>query len=637
MYTVRQRYSTRVRPTRSLSDTVVSASAVAVVSVVAIALGACNTVRVEPMDDSVVKGVRENIASGGRTNVDVLWVIDNSKSMCEEQANLADNFRIFVEGIAELDAAIRMAVVTTDIEDPTHSGKFQANPARDFDSCREADPTSGVLCQTDDDCSAAGCLCGLPHLRRCASDDDCDVAGTEKCISSGGSSVVRFCSPTCSDQGDCRTALTDEASNAFWCSNPPENPERRHCLLRMCPNGDIDCGGDRCVPSGIEGDEASSYCRLFENRNIQCQPGQATCPLGLTCRDNRTCPPYADCPAPTCDCPRDLGKSMRFDAGNADEAQIEAAVRNFRCLATVGTDGADIERGLGAVRFALTGKVIEEDHPDFFREEAHLVIILLSDEDDCTGDEVFASGGGLQCGKRGIKECVWCKDALESVTSLADFVRTRKKAPWQVAVAAIVGDATAEAVPFNTDPIPACASQQGVAFSSDRYTSFVKEFGKLGVFESICADSFEGPLERLANLVISLQDRFCLEAPVRRCTHDEMCAPGTRCGFYWGASGQCIKEGEFVGYTCTSDADCARASVEGATCDDRRFCQDVEGDPADLQVQIAREGASGLDVLDAQQWSFVPNSTFGCLQFTPEASPGPEDAVEIRYLSTVFQ
>ena len=458
MYTARRRYSTWVRPTRLLSDATLTAACCGVAAVVALVVGSCNDARVEPMDTAVVKAVRENIASGGRTNVDVLWVIDNSNSMCEEQANLADNFRIFVEGIAQLDAAIRMAVVTTDITDSATAGAFAAKPATDFASCRQAGPKSGLLCQADTDCGAAGCLCGVPHLRRCSVDGDCDPESSERCISSGGGSTVRFCSPTCSGLADCRQALTDESSDAFWCSNPPENPDRRHCLLTVCTPGGLQCAnlpGYQCVASGIPGDAAAGYCRLFENHDIRCLPGQTTaCPLGLTCRDNQTCPPYADCPAPTCDCPRDLQQTMSFDAGNADEAQIEAAVRNFRCLATVGTDGADIEKGLGAVRFALSGEVIERDHPDFFRDDAHLVIILLSDEDDCTGDEVFVSGGGLQCGQRGIKECVWCKGALESVTSLADFVRSRKEPPWP-------SSGTRPASPYRSTPTrlrPATAS-----------------------------------------------------------------------------------------------------------------------------------------------------------------------------------
>ncbi len=604
-------------------------------------LGACNDPPVDPLDRSVAKGVRESIASGGRTAIDVLWVIDNSNSMCEEQANLAANFETFIRGLAILDADVRMAVVTTDITDPDHTGRFQANPARDFTSCRAANKSSKVFfCLDDDDCGQAGCLCGVPHLRRCASDDDCDADSQARCVASGGGSTVRFCSPPCAGLGDCRQTLTEDATDAFWCG-PSEDTGDRRCLLRVCDpaRGAIDCAGAdgyQCVPSGVAGDGATGYCRLFENRDIACPPGVAdACPQGQACRDNGTCPPYADCPAPTCDCPADLDNSMAFAAGNATEAEIDAAVRSFRCLATVGTEGDDIERGLGAVRFALTGVVIDQDHPDFFREEAHLVIVMLSDEDDCTGDEVFVSGGGLQCGDRGIKECVWCKDSLESVVSLADFVQSRKEPPWKVVVAAIVGDATGSMVPFNTDPSPSCASDRGVAFSSDRYTGFVREFDRLGVVESICGESFEGPLQRLAALVVSLSDRFCLEAPVRRCATDDMCAPGSRCGHHWGESGQCVQAGEFVGVPCDTSAACAAGGFPDARCDDRRFCKDPDGDPKDLQVRITREGDAHATTLTAAQWSFLPDATYGCLQFAEGFEPGPEDAVEIGYLSSM--
>lgn len=60
--------------------------------------------------------------------VDVLWVVDNSGSMCEEQASLKDNFDIFVRQLTTMGADFQLAVVTTDMMNPEHSGRFQNVP-----------------------------------------------------------------------------------------------------------------------------------------------------------------------------------------------------------------------------------------------------------------------------------------------------------------------------------------------------------------------------------------------------------------------------------------------------------------------------------------------------------------------------
>jgi len=62
--------------------------------------------------------------------VDILWVVDNSASMEEEQAQLADNYDYFMEFITDPGSPIdyQIGVITTDMDDPAHSGKLQGNP-----------------------------------------------------------------------------------------------------------------------------------------------------------------------------------------------------------------------------------------------------------------------------------------------------------------------------------------------------------------------------------------------------------------------------------------------------------------------------------------------------------------------------
>lgn len=60
--------------------------------------------------------------------VDVLFVVDNSGSMQQEQTKLAANFQSFIQYFQNLGLDFQLAVVTTDVYDPSQSGRFVGNP-----------------------------------------------------------------------------------------------------------------------------------------------------------------------------------------------------------------------------------------------------------------------------------------------------------------------------------------------------------------------------------------------------------------------------------------------------------------------------------------------------------------------------
>ena len=71
--------------------------------------------------------VDEFVQTSGQT-VDVLFVIDNSGSMQEEQENLSDNFAAFINGAQQFQNDYQIGVVTTDMDDGSESGRLQGNP-----------------------------------------------------------------------------------------------------------------------------------------------------------------------------------------------------------------------------------------------------------------------------------------------------------------------------------------------------------------------------------------------------------------------------------------------------------------------------------------------------------------------------
>jgi hypothetical protein len=61
--------------------------------------------------------------------VDVLWVIDNSLSMNDEQAEVADKFTRFIEGLESSQLDFHIGVVTTDMESATGRGQLIGEPS----------------------------------------------------------------------------------------------------------------------------------------------------------------------------------------------------------------------------------------------------------------------------------------------------------------------------------------------------------------------------------------------------------------------------------------------------------------------------------------------------------------------------
>jgi hypothetical protein len=59
------------------------------------------------------------------SNVDVLWIIDNSGSMAEEVGALQDSFDVFIQSFVNLGLNYHIAATTTDMFAADQSGKFQ--------------------------------------------------------------------------------------------------------------------------------------------------------------------------------------------------------------------------------------------------------------------------------------------------------------------------------------------------------------------------------------------------------------------------------------------------------------------------------------------------------------------------------
>jgi len=60
--------------------------------------------------------------------IDILWVVDNSPSMQDEQNNLANNFSSFISIIEQSEVDYQIGVISTDMELFGHQGALQGSP-----------------------------------------------------------------------------------------------------------------------------------------------------------------------------------------------------------------------------------------------------------------------------------------------------------------------------------------------------------------------------------------------------------------------------------------------------------------------------------------------------------------------------
>lgn len=368
-------------------------------------------------------------AASGPVKVDFVWVVDNSSSMCQEQAALADGFDVFLgsleSGLQELDA--RIAVVTMDLNGSAGAFAFEP-PEKVHFACGA---TQQIAAPSSDQCSAA---CG-DHAK-------------------------------------------SELPAVWWQGGVM-------CQCRQQCDVDADCAG---LGQGYE-------CVVIGDTSA-CKPPLGTdgCPDGATLRSLMP----AEAAYLTHDNARDL----------------------FGCVARAETnEKAGLEQGLGSVLSALDAagpQAVQAQH--FLRDDAWLVVVFMSDEDDCTLKpwESFT--------KEQAVHCTDFPDKLLPIDSAVNRLKALKPRPEQVIVATIVGDVEspdqrAEFLSF-TAQLPwhkktfACVSDTGTADLASRYIELTQRFGPNGIMRNICEPGGVGAaLEHLAARVVGVVSNICLPRP----------------------------------------------------------------------------------------------------------------------------
>lgn len=119
----------------------------------------CNENALNPRGDSGLEPlvVEETFLQAPLPKVDILWVVDNTASMEDEQAALAGSFGSFAASLSELGLAWQLGVVTTDVSDD-RAGRLRGDPwliTPDVEDA-EAAMQEAVAVGTDSESAEAG-------------------------------------------------------------------------------------------------------------------------------------------------------------------------------------------------------------------------------------------------------------------------------------------------------------------------------------------------------------------------------------------------------------------------------------------------------------------------------------------------
>ncbi len=297
-------------------------------------------------------------------------------------------------------------------------GRACAPPARGYhglgDSCQgELDCVDELSClavseegqQCTETCtsvlncgSQADCIDGLCR-RSCAGDEDCHQ--DQVCASTPDG---RFCTPLpplsplggpCAENQDCVSGLT-------CLTDAPEGYCTRDCTGAGDCDGGICHDGfcfSGCSPSASEVDvlfviDDSGGMAAAQQDFIAAVPTLITAldaegvdyRLGVVSTDVST----GAFEIPNCN---NLGGVLQSTAQGSCEAppdpwvtptNVADPAASFACIADLGETGCGFEQPLEALQRALSDAV----NPDFIRASAHLMVVLLTTEDDCSAQDM---------------------------------------------------------------------------------------------------------------------------------------------------------------------------------------------------------------------------------------------------------
>jgi hypothetical protein len=163
-------------------------------------------------------------------------------------------------------------------------------------------------------------------------------------------------------------------------------------------------------------------------------------------------------------------------------------ITEFQARIALGVQGSDKEKGLEAAAFALSPAIITRHNPGFLRPDANLLVVIVSDEEDCSDDGVLDGFDSAACYNQ--------RGKLVPIPVLVDRLQGVKLNNEFVQIAAIIG-------PFDES----CPD----AYSGHRYAEAALLTG--GLLGKICDANWDTMLGDLGLNAIGILEAFTLSEP----------------------------------------------------------------------------------------------------------------------------
>ncbi|MFB6263450.1 MAG: hypothetical protein ABEL76_07485 [Bradymonadaceae bacterium] len=506
---------------------------VVIVGLVAAAIG-CNSHPVEFTETTAAIERRTVLPVRGGRKVDILWVVDNSQSMCQEQRELRDNFDRFVRTLRGTPVDFHIATTTTHFEQT----RFE-NVAR-----------PGHLQSTPHP------LTGFDELCRFAPDD----TGKPKDYDHPG--------------GPDFSPLIEQINQAVACTKNPED----YADLKNPSRATIECAlfsatrPDACRKAG-------ENPATFELKDLF-PPQHAYRSIPKVLRAER----YETSGKKRLDfdqLQRDFScMSFVGTRGHSYEQGLHAAVRAVSPELTGGPVGSPIDDGA--------------PNHGLIRKNADFAVIFVTDENDCSheGDAIRKKDRKNDCGEANCyfptkgddQSPLIPTDELHRrfMENLAASKRVDSVDPENVVVASIHGKYRrySGTVPdtCSSDESyvqPVCRGPRGQARSGDRYEDFMREFERIVPERSeagagghlpglMCRSNLRPAIEAIAE-EIEPRPRKCIRRRIQPCKVNSDCP-----SFEYGSAQRpvCRKWGLEEGRFCTSATQVRIRARDGRSFDD---------------------------------------------------------------------
>lgn len=461
----------------------------AVLATTSLGVLSCNQ---HPVSYSAAVGATEYIQTSsvdGSTKLDILWVVDNSGSMCQEQRTLRENFELFIEEIERTSLDFHIGLTTTQLdnyatEPVAKPGYLQSTPQPvvGFDSaCHLAVDNEGV-----------------------------QIPGNYQPVKDAISAAV-----SCMTTPD--TSFLDPSNDDITCA------------LYSSPAGCSITRGGSTVCGGGSGTNCS-HADLFPNpssyRAIPKVLRSAAYKDGNTLDIDKL--------------KEDFGcMALVGTRGYGIEKGLGAAVEATR-----------LDKTGGAFQVDENGNPVANDAPNYglIRKDARFAVVFVTDENDCTHDGTVneqTSCGGDVCeyaNKQGLLvEPAQLKEEL--MTNLRETKGEANFGEADILVASIhgryrqfTGDIPTEdqcSSNAHTPIGPSCFSSNGAAYSGDRYEKFLREFPQFyptprpnAVDEPLdgwmCNGDFSPALKAIGEFLSSASGG-CITRTIYPCTSNSEC------------------------------------------------------------------------------------------------------------------